>query len=148
MSTPKIAIVHYTYKKYADGTSPVMIRITANRKSRYMATGYSVKTENWDEDNNRLLETRTKLYPDKKVLSNAKAINSDIEHQLSDVIRVKQQVSLTEDAQTSKRIKERATSKYVESENFIEYGKNIAKNLLEAGKVRTSNNHLSILRSS
>jgi len=36
MSAPKVAIVHYTYKKYADGTIPVMIRITANRKAGYM----------------------------------------------------------------------------------------------------------------
>ena len=123
MSTPKIAIVHFTYKKYSDGTSPVMIRITANRKSRYMTTGYSVKTENWDEENNRFLESKNKLHPDKKPLSNAKAINADIEQQLSDVIRVKQQVGV----QTSKRIKEKANSKYTESANFLEYAKELAK---------------------
>src|ERR1700757_278691 len=146
MSTPKIAIVHFTYKKYSDGTSPVMIRITANRKSRYMTTGYSVKTENWDEENNRFLETKNKLLPDKKPLSNAKAINADIEHQLSDVIRVKQQVSLTEGVQTSKRIKEKANSKYTESANFIEYAKELAKKIMTQDRIRSSNNYSSVIR--
>ena len=146
MSTPKITIVHYTYKKYSDGTHPVMIRITANRKARYMATGYSVNEENWDDENNRLFETRSKKFPKKKPLANAKAINSDIEHQLNDVIRVKQQVSLNDGAQTAQRIKDKAGSKYKASENFIEYGREIAKALLENKKVRTSSNYTSVLK--
>ncbi|MFI5141747.1 MAG: Arm DNA-binding domain-containing protein, partial [Bacteroidia bacterium] len=123
-----------------------MIRITANRKSRYMTTGYSVKTENWDEENNRFLETKSKLLPDKKPLSNAKAINADIEHQLSDVIRVKQQVSLSEGVQTSKRIKEKANSKYTESANFLEYAKELAKKIMTQERVRSSNNYSSVIR--
>jgi len=49
MSAPKIAVVFYKYKTYANGTHPVMIRITANRKSSYLTTGYSIRPENWGQ---------------------------------------------------------------------------------------------------
>ena len=147
MSAPKIAIVYYTYKKYADGTHPIMIRITANRKARYMATGYSVKSENWDDENNCLYTTHTKKHPGKKALSNAKAINSDIELKLNDVIRVKQQVSLTDGSQTSQHIKDKATNKYNASSDFIVYAKKSVDHLVERNKISTAKNHLSVIRS-
>lgn len=146
MSTPKIAIVFYTYKKYSDGTHPIMIRITANRKSRYIATGYSVMPENWDGENNCLVFSKSKDHPEKKVLSNAKAINSDIEQQLSDVIRAKQQVSLSEGTQTSQNIKDKATKKYNASADFFVYGKKIAQDFNLRNKIRTYNNFLSVFR--
>lgn len=146
MSAPKIAIVHYTYKKYADGTHPIMIRITANRKARYISTGYSVKKENWDDENNCLLVTKVKNDPTKKVLSNAKAINSDIEIKLNDVIRVKQQVSLTDGTQSSKYIKDKATNKYNASSDFFIYGNKIVLDLASRNKINTSKNYLSVLR--
>lgn len=146
MSAPKIAIVYYTYKKYADGTHPIMIRITANRKARYISTGYSVKPENWDEENNCLLESRVKNDLSKKVLSNAKAINSDIEQKLSDVIRVKQQVSLTDGIQSSQHIKDKATNKYNASSDFFVYSNTIVLDLAERNKISTSKNYLSVIR--
>jgi integrase/recombinase XerD len=146
MSAPKIAIVYYTYKEYSDGTHPIMIRITANRKARYIATGYSVKPENWDDENNCLFATRTKKYLHKKALSNAKAINSDIEQKLNDVIRIKQQVSLTEGSQTSQHIKDKATSKYNASTDFLIYAKKSVNHLIERKKLSTAKNHLSVLK--
>lgn len=146
MSAPKIAIVYYTYKKYANGTHPIMIRITANRKARYIATGYSVKPENWDDDNNCLYTTRAKKYPEKKALSNAKAINSDIEQKLNDVIRIKQQVSLTDCSQTSQYIKDKAINKYNASSDFLVYAQKSVDNLIERNKISTAKNQLSVLR--
>ena len=145
MSAPKIATVLYKYKKYADGKHPIMIRITSNRKSNYIATGYSVFPESWDDENNRLIETRSKKYPEKKVLSNAKAINSDIEQKVSDVIRVKQQVSFLNDTQTSKFIKEKVVAKYSSSQNFIEYSKAHIKTLIENHKGSTAKNHNTVI---
>jgi hypothetical protein len=78
--------------------NPIRIRITANRKSRYIATGYAVKEENWDKDNHRLIEIRSKLLPNKKPISNAKSINTELE--LNEVLTVKQQVSLTNSSQS------------------------------------------------
>lgn len=36
-------------KTRADGTAPVYIRITANRKSRFLATGVAVDPRDWNE---------------------------------------------------------------------------------------------------
>lgn len=146
MSAAKIAIVHYTYKKYADGTHPIMIRITANRKARYIATGYSVNKENWDEQNSRLLESKVKNDPSKKVLSNAKAINADIELKLNDIIRVKQQVSLTDGIQSSQHIKDKAVNKYNASSDFFVYADKIVLDLSEQNKISTSKNFRSVLK--
>lgn len=146
MAAPKIAIVYYTYKKYADGTHPILIRITANRKARYMATGYSVKPENWDDENNCLYTIRTNKLSGKKALSNAKAINSDIEYKLNDVIRAKQQVSLADGSQTSQHIKDKATKKYNASTDFLVYAKKSVDHLIERNKLSTAKNHLSVLR--
>jgi integrase/recombinase XerD len=146
MSAAKIAIVHYTYKKYSDGTHPIMIRITANRKARYIATGYSVNKENWDQQNSRLLESKVKNDPSKKVLSNAKAINADIELKLNDIIRVKQQVSLTDGIQSSQHIKDKAVNKYNASSDFFVYADKIVLDLSEQNKISTSKNFRSVLK--
>ena len=146
MSAPKIAIVYYTYKTYSDGTHPIMIRITANRKARYITTGYSVKEENWDEKNNCLYVSRTKTTPGKKALSNAKAINADIDIKLNEVIRVKQQISLTDGTQTSQYIKDKATNKYNASSDFMVYCKKVSDHLIERNKINTSQNFISVLK--
>jgi len=121
MSAPKIAIVYYTYKTYSDGTHPIMIRITASRKSRYISTGYSVKPENWDDENNCLYTARSNKMPGKKALSNAKAINSGIELKYHEAMRAKQQVSLADGSQTSQHIKDKVTRKYNASSDFLVY---------------------------
>ena len=146
MSAAKVTLVHYKYKTYSNGMNPIMIRITANRKSRYIATGYSAMKENWDDVNNKLIETRSKLFPDKKPLSNSKAINMDIEIKLNEVLRIKQQVSLTDGVQSSQLIKTKASLKYMEAENFIEYGKKFAQLMLQRKSVRTSKNFTSVLK--
>ncbi len=146
MSAAKVTLVHYKYKTYSNGMNPIMIRITANRKSRYIATGYSAMKENWDDVNNKLIETRSKLFPDKKPLSNSKAINTDIEIKLNEVLRIKQQVSLTDGVQSSLLIKTKASLKYMEAENFIEYGKKFAQLMLQRKSVRTSKNFTSVLK--
>lgn len=146
MSAAKVTLVHYKYKIYSNGMSPIMIRITANRRSRYIATGYSALEENWDEVNNRLIETHSKLFPDKKPLSNSKAINTDMEIKLNEVLRIKQQVSLSDGVQSSQLIKAKAALKYQEAENFIEYGMKFAQLMLARKSVRTSKNFTSVLK--
>lgn len=146
MSAPKVSLVHYKYKTYSNGMNPIMIRITANRKSRYIATGYSAKEENWDDEHNKLIETRSKLAPNKQPLTNAKAINTDIEIKLNEVLRVKQLVSLGEGVQSSQIIKDKASSKYKEAENFIEYAKMLAQSMFNRKKIRSSKNFTSVIK--
>jgi len=146
MSSPKVTLVHYKYKTYSNGKHPIMIRITANRKSRYIATGYSAKPENWDENNHRLVETRSKLNPCKIPMTNAKAINTDIEIKYNEVLRVKQQVSLTDGVQSSQIIKNNASVKYKKAANFLTYAKTFAQTLMDRNKIRTSKNLTSVLK--
>ncbi len=50
---PKLKVVLFKSKKLKNGEHPVMFRITKDRKSKYIATGYSSKTTHWDGKNNK-----------------------------------------------------------------------------------------------
>src|SRR5271156_5748955 len=49
----KLKVVLYGSKKLKNGENPIMFRITKDRKSKYIATGYSAKPEQWDIKNNK-----------------------------------------------------------------------------------------------
>ncbi|WP_426060319.1 site-specific integrase [Hymenobacter sp. B1770] len=56
-----VKVVYYTYKTLADGSHPFMVRITKNRKLKYIATGQSLHPKYW----NPLKKEVRKSYPDK-----------------------------------------------------------------------------------
>ena len=43
-----VKVVYYTYKTLADGTHPFMVRITKDRKLKYLATGLSLHPKYWN----------------------------------------------------------------------------------------------------
>lgn len=49
----KLKVVLFASKKLKNGEHPIMFRITKDRKSKYLATGYSAKTTHWDYKNNK-----------------------------------------------------------------------------------------------
>ncbi len=49
MTTATVKLVLRRDKRKADGTSPVWLRITANRKSRYISTGIYLEPRHWNE---------------------------------------------------------------------------------------------------
>ena len=55
-----VKVVYYTYKTLADGSHPFMVRITKDRKLKYIATGQSLHPKYW---NGTKKEVR-KSYPD------------------------------------------------------------------------------------
>lgn len=55
-----VKVVYYTYKTLADGTHPFMVRITKDRKLKYLATGLSLHPKYW----NPLKKEVRKSYPD------------------------------------------------------------------------------------
>jgi len=55
-----------TSKKKKDGTAPLALRITHNRKSRYIYLGQYIKEKYWDGDNQRV----KKSHPNSKRLNN------------------------------------------------------------------------------
>lgn len=48
-----INVVCYKYKKLANGDSPLMLRISKDRKTKYKSIGVSVNPKYWDFDKNR-----------------------------------------------------------------------------------------------
>ena len=55
-----VKVVYYTYKTLADGSHPFMVRITKDRKLKYIATGQSLHPKYW----NPLKKEVRKSYPD------------------------------------------------------------------------------------
>ena len=47
---PSLKILRFTSKSLKDGTNPVMLRLTKDRKRKYFSTGYSCFPEQWQED--------------------------------------------------------------------------------------------------
>lgn len=50
MGTVNVKLVLRTDKMRKDGTAPIWVRITANRKSRYVATGVRIEPKDWNEN--------------------------------------------------------------------------------------------------
>lgn len=55
-----VKVVYYTQKTLADGSHPFMVRITKDRKLKYLATGLSLHPKHW----NPLKKEIRKSYPD------------------------------------------------------------------------------------
>lgn len=51
--TATINVVCYKYKKLADGESPLMLRVSKDRKTRYQSIGISLNPKYWDFEKNR-----------------------------------------------------------------------------------------------
>lgn len=61
-----VKVIHYHYKKYKDGSSPIMIRVTKNKKPQYFKIGdekFNVFEKQWDSDFS-LLKRDKRLNPD------------------------------------------------------------------------------------
>lgn len=64
----QVKVIYYTSKTYADGSHPFMLRITKNRKRKYISTGLSLHPDDWDTER----ATFRKSYPkDKRDAINA-----------------------------------------------------------------------------
>lgn len=57
-----VNIVYYTHKTLADGSHPFVVRITKDRKNRWISTGISLQPQFWNKDKN----TFRKSVPDEK----------------------------------------------------------------------------------
>jgi integrase len=55
-----VKVVYYTYKTLADGSHPFMVRITKDRKLKYIAIGLSLQPKHW----NSLKKEVRKSYPE------------------------------------------------------------------------------------
>ena len=61
-----VDVVCYKYKPLKNGELPIKVRISKDRKTRYINLGVSTKVENWDFLNNRLKDS----HPNKDEIEN------------------------------------------------------------------------------
>ena len=62
-----VKVVYYTYKTLADGSHPFMVRITKDRKLKYLATGLSLHPKYWNADKKEVRKSYPTLEREKLV---------------------------------------------------------------------------------
>jgi site-specific recombinase XerD len=60
-----VKVVYYTYKTLADGSHPFMVRITKNRKLKYIATGQNLHPKYWNADKKEVRKSYPTIERDK-----------------------------------------------------------------------------------
>jgi len=76
----KVSVVLYSSKKYSDGTSPIMLRLTKNQQLKYFKIGderFNTTIEYWDKehgvvyskDDKRKKEEKQKKHPDHELIN-------------------------------------------------------------------------------
>jgi len=71
-----VKVVLYTSKVLSNGDHPVMLRVTKDRKSKYLSTGFKCSTILWDDKNN-LPKKKHPLYAEAKILIAKKTIEAE-----------------------------------------------------------------------
>lgn len=166
MELPKIKVVLFTSKTLKDGTHPIMVRITHNRKHTYKSVGYSVHINAWDEDNHRVHDKKPLItkrqegqlseakivalkaaYKDAIILSNASAINNAIIDAVNSAETVKNKLKVNEESLDVKNFKATLSPKEHKSRNksFIVYGKELRDRFKLRGSIGTYKNYNTIL---
>lgn len=162
----KIKAVLYTSKTFKDGTHPIMIRITQNRKLLYKSVGHSVPKDAWDIDTNRVydkkptiskrqegqytVEKLTELkerYRHAIVLHNAGTINSDIEGKLNEVAGINQKLKINDEAVNLKVIKTKLSRQDQgdRDKSLLVFGAEYRDNFLKIGSIGTYKSYKSSL---
>lgn len=93
MATVKLVLWKHDPKK--DGTFPIAIRITKDRKTRYIFTEKSVKEKEWDEANHKV----------KRSHENSVRLNAYLRKKVAEVEAVSDTAEMTEEELSAKQIK-------------------------------------------
>lgn len=159
MKAPIVKPILYISKVYSDGTHPIMVRITKNRKRVYKAIGYSVLQENWDFENDCCYEKKpaiskrqegqlnsTKLielkkrYSQAKILSNASHINSIINDAVADINNISDKLKINEESLEVENFRQKLNPKKETMDikiNIHVYGTSLQEKYLKSGSVGT-----------
>jgi integrase/recombinase XerD len=167
MELPKVKAVLFTGKLYKDGTHPILIRISNNRKHTYKKTGFSVATENWDTDNRKVYEKRPQItkkqegylnkeqlsvlkekYKNAYVLSNAKHINSVIDNLIASINALNQKLQVNEESLSVKNIKAKLNPNYQSTHpsSFFVKGNSIEDKFRRSNSISTAKRYKMVLK--
>lgn len=157
-----VKAVLYRSKTLKDGTHPILIRITKGRKVSYIGIGYSLRPENWNEEESKAweskprisneeklslepyqLQVRKDLYSSARVHDLAKVINSKLEEDLASLTLQKKAMEVEGSNITSKNLKKRLQpeNEINSDKSFLSYFKSYTQNLYDTGKFGTWNRY-------
>lgn len=123
MSSIKAILFHYQQNEA--GESPVYIRITKNRKSKYIAIGIDIKKDAWDYGSNLV----SAKYP------NAMYINNFITQKLAEASAVSLQMNAEDKYVPMQKVKDQIMGRT--SMSFMQYAERFLLNLEHTGAVGT-----------
>lgn len=109
-------------KPNKDGTLPLCIRFTKNRKTSFIHTGYSIKESDWDAENKRV----KKSYP------NSARLNNFLLKKLSEATNGTLEIETNKEFVTAKAIKNKIKPSV--GATFFKQGKEYLDNLKNNGK--------------
>lgn len=134
-------------KPLSNDAFPIWIRITNNRKSRYISLGYSCLEEEWDSSSSKLWESKPRItdkekaklnsneikdlrdsYSGIKINSLAKKINAAIDKKIRSLLDIKDYLEATHETTSAENIKIQSIPKVEDNDklnsgSFIEYWK-------------------------
>jgi len=166
MDLPKIQAVLFKGKIYKDGTHPIMIRITQNRKHTYKAIGHSIAAEAWDDDAHLVYEKKPHItkrqegqlnsqklsevklrYQRAIVLANATHINSAINDKISEISSLNNKLKANDESLEVKHIKAklRPDMDGDTAKSFLKYGERFRDKFFKAGAISTYKRYKTIL---
>jgi integrase/recombinase XerD len=167
MELPKVTAVLFTGKRYKDGTHPILIRISNNRKHTYKKAGFSVTSDAWDSNTRRVYEKKPQIskkqmeyltaekaaalktkYRDAIVLSNAKHINSVIDNLIASINTLNQKLQVNDESLSVKNIKSKLTprSQTQNRNSFFTKGNSIEDRFRRSNSISTAKRYRMVLK--
>ncbi len=134
-----LSIVFRTNKLNKKGEAPVHIRITKDRKSKYISTGIMVRQEDWD-DSNKKIKAKAKI---QGTGENIARLNAKIWKQYTDIQNEVLKVDTPNRALSSRAIRETVLGK--KPELFFPFAEKYAERLRLENKIGTYDRVRSVL---
>ena len=132
MATVKI-ILWKSYQK-KDGTYALAIRITQNRKPKYVFTGKYIQEKDWDDEGGKV----RKSHP------NSRRLNNFLKKKISEADDIALEAETTKKNNTSKALQKKVKGK-TGNVSFFQFGMERVKSKYEAGTYSVAKSEYSIL---
>jgi integrase/recombinase XerD len=166
MNLPKVAAVLFTGKTYSNGTHPIMVRITKDRKHTYKSIGHAIPPEAWDNENNMVYEKKPAVnkrqeghlntekllalkerYKNAIILTNAKHINSVIVDTISEINNINQKLKVNDEDFDiiTIRSKIKPSKEANRASDFLLFGKDMSEKFMKGNSIGTYKRYKSIL---
>ncbi|MBK9285846.1 MAG: site-specific integrase [Sphingobacteriaceae bacterium] len=158
MTDYKVKNVLFTGKKYSNGESPILVRVTALRKSIYLSTGQTCFKENWDKNTSCLYSSKPRIKEKQQIELNSdslkalkkeyskvrvnlknKKINAEIEEKLQKVKdEIKKHNHLKDINLVFKLLKQgEKTGLEYSKDSYLSFAQKVVKDELVSGNIKS-----------